>query len=259
MNLLSNKRILLTRTVAQNKKTALLLAEYDAIPVLFPCLDMEYLAGSIQSGLAQLEQSPAHTTDVIFSSSNGVLAVASFVDDFSVTFAAYRLVAVGNKTAKTLKDLGCRVHIIPEEASQEGLIEAYKAHPLPTQIYFFRAEEGSDALANFFKSLHINLTLIPTYRSLCHKGDSTQVKKDINTHHVDAVLLGSAKTAAYYVQKIGDLKLANSPIIVTMSAQVAESADKLGLQVQVIAKKPSFRAMLDGLNQYFAEQHDRGN
>ena len=258
MNHLADKRILLTRTVAQNEATASLLAEYEATPVLFPCLDIRYLNTSIQSGLKQLEQSPVQTTDVIFSSSNGVLAVAANVDSFSRVFSRYRLVAVGNKTANALKDLGCSVHLIPEEASQEGLVEAYKSQPLPTDVYFFRAEEGNDALANFFKSQHINLNLIPAYRSQCHPGDSTQIKSLMSAHQVDAVLLGSAKTAAFYVQKIDNLKLANTPIIVTMSTQVAEAADKFGLQVQVIAKKPSFKAMLDGLNQYFTEQHQKG-
>jgi len=257
MNYLSGKHILLTRTAKQNIATAPLLSDYKAIPVHFPCLDITYLKASIDSGLKKLEQKHTHA-DVIFSSSNGVLAVASCLDNFAGTFKKIRLVAVGRKTADALINLGCSVEIIPDEASQEGLIQTYKTKMLPKHVYFFRAEEGSDVLENYFKSEQVDFTFIPAYRSRCNPKQFPEVISQMNKQSIDAVLLGSAKTAAFYVQKIGNITVANQPTVAVMSQHVAEAADKLGLDVQVIAKKPSFKAMLDGLNQYFTEQHKKG-
>jgi len=65
------------------------------------------------------------------------------------------------------------------------------------------------------------------------------------------VLLGSAKTAAHYLQRIGSTSLANRPVVVAMSEKMASSALGCGLRVQVVAKKASFEAMLDALAEYF--------
>lgn len=254
MKYLLGKSILLTRSVAQNKATAKLVTEAGAKPVLFPCLDITYLTSSIQQGLNQLQQSPLASTDVIFSSSNGVLALAQTASNLATTLADYRIVAIGKKTAAALQSIGCPAHIIPDKSSQLGLIQAYQSQPLPKQVFFFRAQEGSDSLCDFFKQQHIPCTLIASYQSGCLQEDATAIIQQLQQDHVDAVLLASARTAAFYVQRIGDITLANKPAIAVISPQVAEAADKLGLSVQVVARDTSFKAMLDGLNQYFAHK-----
>jgi len=251
MQNLHAKNILLTRASEQNKKTATLLKNYGANPVLFPCLDIEYLNGDIQTGITKLKQSHAGTTDVIFSSSNGVFAVAAAVANFTQIFSAFRIVAIGAKTAEALKTIGCPAHVIPNEASQMGLIESYKQLVLPKQVFFFRAEEGSDALTNYLTAKNVAWSLVPAYRTHCNTSPAPEILQQLKNGDIDAVLLGSAKTALFYIQKTQSLNLANKPVIVAMSPHVAQAADKLGLAVQVIAQRPSFKAMLDGLNQYF--------
>ncbi len=77
MSHLKGKRILLTRTVEQNKNTAQTVGKTGAIPVLFPCINITYLSKNIQQTLAEIQAEEPVNTDIIFSSSNGVKAVAS--------------------------------------------------------------------------------------------------------------------------------------------------------------------------------------
>jgi uroporphyrinogen-III synthase len=257
MNHLQDKRILLTRTSEQNQNTAKQLQSMGAIPIYFPCIQIDELHENIQQVLTRLHTEDADNTDIIFSSSNGVKAVAACVDNLQKSLHGFRIVAVGRKTAQTLGEHGCTPAFIPEEASQQGLIKAYQQQRLPQQVYFFRAEEGSDALLLALKQQGVNTHLIPSYRASCPTDDASPTIAQLQNRHIDAVLLGSAKTAACYVQRIKDINLANRPVIAVMSPHVRKAADKLGLKVQVTAKEPSFEAMLLGLNDYFATQ-DKG-
>ncbi|WP_038247931.1 uroporphyrinogen-III synthase [Ghiorsea bivora] len=257
MSHLQGKRILLTRTKEQNKNTAQQLKAIGAIPVYLPCIQIDYLKENIQQALKKIQADNPSNTDIIFSSSNGVKAVATCVHHLKKSLQGFRIIAVGHKTAQTLAEHGCTPAFIPEEASQKGLIAAYQQQNLPQQVYFFRAEEGSDDLLRALKQQGVDTLLIPSYRASCPNDDATPIINQLRNKAIDAVLLGSAKTAAFYVQRIANLNLANTPVIAVMSPQVEKAADKLGLKVQIIANKPSFRAMLQGLNDYFATQ-DKG-
>ncbi|MCF6208628.1 MAG: hypothetical protein L3J61_04490, partial [Ghiorsea sp.] len=76
MNHLKDKRILLTRTKEQNENTAQQLKALGAIPVYLPCLQIDYLKENIQKALKKIQADKPSNTDIIFSSSNGVKAVA---------------------------------------------------------------------------------------------------------------------------------------------------------------------------------------
>ncbi len=251
MSALQGKHVLLTRTEAQNQALVPLVRDYGAIPVSFPCLRITYCEENIQQAMRHIK--PNLNTDIVFSSRNGVLAWAAASMDSIDTLKACRMVAVGQKTANALHELGLKAEIIPELSSQQGLIQAYRQASLPKQVYFFRAEQGSDDLLNFLQTQGVKTQLIHAYQSTCN----TATLKPELAKQVDAVLLGSAKTAACFAQNIKHTPLRESVIIATMSQQVTKAADKLGLKVQITATEPSFKAMLDGLNNHFT-RHNKG-
>ncbi len=254
MNHLGGKHILLTRTAKQNKTTAELVQSLGAIPELLPCTSIEVLEDNIQRDWLAMQTNLPSGSDVIFSSRNGVEAVAHYVTDFEDVLSNYRTIAVGKKTAASLESFGVKPAWSPHQASQKGLIKAYEARGLPEHVLFFRAETGNDCLLNFLDKHGVRHQLSLVYRSVCSTDDASETILNIKNNTIDAVLLGSARTAEFYVAKIGDLSLANRPVVVVMSPQVRKATDKLGLNVQIIAHKPSFRAMLEGLNRYF-EHH----
>ncbi|MDQ7004472.1 MAG: uroporphyrinogen-III synthase [Ghiorsea sp.] len=257
MNHLQDKHILLTRTEAQNKTTAKLVSKVGAMPVLFPCASIQILTENIQHAWQILSQLPTKNTDIIFSSRNGVEAVAQTVPKLAETLAKYRVIAVGEKTAQSLQERDIQPNWQPQIASQQGLIQDYPSHELPKYILFFRAKAGSDDLLNFLEQHGVHTKLCLAYDTLIQTEAQPQVLQQLKQGHIDAVLLGSARTAEFYAKKIQSTPNKARPVVAVMSQQVRKAADKLGLNVQVVASEPSFHAMLQGLNDYF-EQHDKG-
>jgi len=249
---LSHKQILVTRAEKHYPALRQLVESYGAKAVCLPCLAVEDMPQSIADGMRLL----AGCSDVLFTSASGVHAVAkALADDGGVrlddVLLNRRIAAVGRKTATALSQLGVRVDIVPQSASQDALIEVYAASGLPDALLFFRAEEGRDALAGALARQGVKVITVAAYRTICPSGDASAVIAMLQQDNIDAVLLGSAKTAAHYLQRVDSIALANRPVIVAISEKMAVAARHAGLNVQVVAKEASFEAMLDALAEYF--------
>jgi len=222
-----------------------------AVAFSLPCLAVEDMPQSISTAMSLLDD----CSDVLFTSASGVHAVAKAMADAGqhagVALRGKRVAAVGEKTATALSQSGIQVDIVPATASQNGLIEAYAANGLPGALLFFRAEEGREALAHALLGQGVKVITVPAYRTVCPEGDASDVITMLENGKIDAVLLGSAKTASHYLQRVGSQDVANRPVIVAISENMAVSARNLGLDVQVVAKEASFEAMLDALAEYF--------
>ena len=192
---------------------------------------------------------------ILFTSVNGVHCAASVCGEaFHPTFSKHPIAAVGEKTAEALEAYGLQTMLLPKTSSQEGLVEAYCKQGIPASLLFFRAVEGRDHFSEQMRKLGCDVQLAPIYETVCPTEDATAAKQALAANEIDAVLLGSSKTASHYVQRIGDLALADTPVIACISPKVAEHTEKhLGLSVQVVAKEASFASMLDGLEHYFAD------
>jgi len=248
---LAGKHILITRAVQQTAETEVLIAAKGATTIAFPCLEHQSLKDSILQGLSHAKD----YSDIAFTSVNGIQAVFDNNSNFAIdAFQGKRIAVVGKRTATALKEHGIQAGIIPKVASQQGLIESYQKHGLPQSLLFFRAAEGSDELLEYLQAQDIKTCLIKAYRSTCPDDNNTKVLTMLEKNSIDACLLGSSRTAEHYLKRIGNLELANRPILVAISQQVADAADKLGLKVQIIAKRANFPSMLESLAEYFSQR-----
>lgn len=251
---LAGRRILLTRASHQLSEPAGQVRRLGGVPVLFPCLKITPLTGPVALALEQLQPED----DILFTSANGVWSVARTADDLHTPMprllAGHRIAAVGRSTAACLARLGIEPAIIPQTQSQQGLIEAYEQAGPPRRLVFFRAEEGSDALADHLRGHGCEVRVVPAYRSECAHEDPAPVIAMLRRGEIDAVLLGSSKTAQCYAQRIGDSELAGTPLIVAISRQVADAATAAGLDVRLVAKEASFAAMLQSLVEFYDTQ-----
>jgi uroporphyrinogen-III synthase len=255
MNGLAGKHILVTRSLEQAKKTAQMLREAGADPVLFPCLDIRYNTEEIRRGLALLEQPGM---EALFTSTNAVRAVhRQLRDSFVSFFEKIPVAVVGKQTSSALKAIGVQPRLIPETFSQEGLFSAYCKHGMPKQLVFFRAAHGRDWLLHALASRGVITHLIRAYECLPPKDDASRIIQALRENRIDAVLLGSSQTTVNYVNRIGDPALAGGPVVAVISPHVAKTARKLGLDVQVVATKASFQSILLDLARYFEQVESR--
>ena len=248
---LDGKKILVTRSVTQAEQTGAQILQRGGIPLYLPCLELERLDNNIRRSLSKLQHD---RINILFTSSNGAHAVAeSLGSAFSMLIQPHKIFAVGEKTGDTLRSFGIKVDVEPEDASQAGLIELFESIGAPEHLLFYRAEEGSDALADAITNAGGSITTVHAYRMRCPDADASETTTSIQRGEMDAVLLGSAKTVANYIHRIGSIDVANVPAIAVISDQVAKAAATAGLSVQAVAKSASFDAMLDALSNYFQE------
>jgi len=244
---LKHKRILLTRSARHLPALADAVRARGGIPVDFPCLQVEVLLEGLAD--ARLQASGAYS-DVVFTSSNGVHAVASQID-MATLCDGKRIAAVGKKTATALRVYGVQTDIVPEVASQDGLIAAYEHHGLPRSLLFFRAEQGRDRIVEALEKKSVPVSMVKAYRTVCPQADASEVISSLANHEIDAVLLGSAKTARFYLQRTSAIGLDTQPVVAVISESLAMAVRGMGLNVQVVAKQASFEAMLNALAEYF--------
>jgi len=248
---LTDKHILVTRALEYQSEMCRLLASRGGIAVSLPCLEVETLSDNIARSMPLLET----CSDVLFTSASGVHAVEKTMTANSRNLAeillSKRVAAVGKKTASALSRLNIRIDIIPTKSSQDGLVEAYMANGLPHSLLFFRAEEGRETIAEAMLRQGVEIETVHAYRTICPTNNADDVIAMLRNGSIDAVLLGSARTALHYLQRVGATDLANRPVIVAISENMATATRKLGLNVQVVAKEASFEAMLDALTEYF--------
>lgn len=250
MSSLAGKRILLTRAAGQCATVAQLTAQLGATAVCFPCLAVQCLPDNIRKGLSALPEEAA----ILLSSANGVSCAAQALgDDFATLLAGHQVIAVGEHTAAALARHGINVAWMADEASQEGLIQDFSKHGWPSTLCFLRAEDGRDVLQQAMQAQGVDVRLIHAYRTICPQDDPSDIVQALQHGDIDAVLLGSSRTARHYVQRIGNAQLADRPAVAVISPQVASAAQEAGLSVQAVAKEASFSAMLDALADYFSE------
>ncbi|OIQ01179.1 MAG: hypothetical protein AUK36_11220 [Zetaproteobacteria bacterium CG2_30_59_37] len=248
MNTLAGKRILVTRAAEQFEAVARLIEQRGGVPLPFPCLAVQCLPDNIRDALRDL---PAGTS-IIMSSTNGVHCAAQALgEDFIPLFSRHQVIVVGPHTADALCGHGIQAAWVADETSQDGLIQGFMEHGLPASICFLRAEEGRDVLQDALRQQDVEVRLVHAYRTVCPEDNPIAVLCALRQGEVDAVLLGSSRTAQHYLRRIGDTQLADRPAVAVISPQVAAAAETEGLSVQAVAKQASFAAMLDALAEYF--------
>ena len=246
---LAGKRILITRPRAQAQITATEICRRGGEALFLPCLEVECLPANILQSLPILKGS---SLDLLFTSRNAVECVASVLgNDFAEMVANHRVSAIGSKTARSLNHYGIQPDLLPEKASQEGLLEAYQNSSLPKRLLFFRAEKGKDLLQKSLIHQGCEVITLYPYRMNCPDSDISDTVEKLKNREIDALLLGSPKTVENYIKRIGSIEIADTPAIAVISPQVAQVAGDAGLSVQAVAKTASFDAMLDALADYF--------
>jgi len=245
---LSGKRILMTRAAEQCPAVAALIEQRGGQGVEFPCLAVQCMPESIRSGL----QAAPDDAALLLSSVNGVhCAEQALGSAFASTLQGRSVIAVGEHTAAALQQYDAQVTWTARDASQEGLVQGFAEHGLPSDICFLRAAQGRDLLQHSLEAQGVAVHLIAAYRTVCPQNDASAIRQQLENGEIDAVLLGSSRTALHYVQRIGNTVLADRPVAVVISPQVAAAAEGAGLSVQVVAKETSFAGMLDALSTYY--------
>ncbi|MDQ6986561.1 MAG: uroporphyrinogen-III synthase [Mariprofundaceae bacterium] len=252
----AGKYILVTRAADQFAAVAEQIQKRGGTAISFPCLAVQCLPDNIRRALNGLSEE----TCILLTSANGVHCVAKALgDDVAMRLGKHPVVAIGPRTAAALIAYDVTPAWVADEASQEGVVHGFARCSMPKEICFLRAEQGRDVVRQALQAAGVQVRLVSAYRTVCPTDDASAVVNQLKIGAIDGVLLGSSRCAEHYVQRIGDLPLADRPPIAVISQQVARAAEHAGLSVQCVAKETSFTGMLDALAEYFADNAEKTN
>jgi len=246
---LSGKRILVTRAQKQAADLcqALTAEGADAIPFatieISPLKDFKKLDAALQAMAAGLY------TWVIFTSVNGVEACQERLAPNSLNVAIFsgaKIAAIGPSTASALHELGAHVDFIPAEYVAERILDGL-GNVAGKRILLPRAELARAALAEALIAAGASVDEVPVYHTVQPAPDPVGLAA--LRDGVDVITFTSSSTVRNFVALAGTQT--GPARIACIGPITAQTAQELGLRVDIVAKEYTIPGLVTALKELF--------
>ncbi|MBC8128299.1 MAG: uroporphyrinogen-III C-methyltransferase, partial [Gloeobacteraceae cyanobacterium ES-bin-144] len=197
---LYGKRIVVTRTREQAGELSKALGDLGADVIELPTIRIEHPED--RQSFAEMV-THAHEYDwLVFTSPNGV---ERFFDAFFATYddarslGNPRIAAIGNGTAKKIREYRFAVDLIPERFVAEGLIDAFKKDSVENlTMLWVKAAESRDVIYDGLTKLGAIVDECIVYRTVAETGDPTGAKARLAEQGADLITFTSGSTVDHF-------------------------------------------------------------
>ncbi len=251
---LFGKRIVVTRTREQAGELSKALRDLGADVIELPTIRIELPDDHL--GFAEMVTS-AHEYDwLVFSSPNGV---EHFFDAF---FKAYddarslgnpRIAAIGNGTAKKIREYRFAVDLIPERFVAEGLIDAFKKLSVENlTMMWVKAAETRDIIGDGLAALGAIVDECIAYRTVPETEDITGARASLTENGADLITFTSGSTVDHFF----DLGLTwpQGCVAGSIGPVTSEALAKHGMPPAFQAAKHDIPGLVAAIVKYFKAQ-----
>jgi uroporphyrinogen III methyltransferase/synthase len=257
-------RVLVPRTKDQAGALSQQLIAYGAIPVEVPTIAVEPPRTPQAMDRAIRGLVSGRYAWVAFTSTNAVKAVREKLEELSLdarALAGVKVACVGEQTAAAVAEWGIRPELVPTGSqSSEGLLAEFppfeEGYDALDRVFLPRADIATETLSAGLLERGWQVDDVTAYRTVRAAPPPADIREAIKTGGFDAVLFTSSSTVRNLVGIAG--KPHTSSIIAVIGPQTAETADELGLRVDVTAPKPSASLLADALAEFGRERRDSG-
>jgi uroporphyrinogen III methyltransferase/synthase len=255
-------RVLVPRTKEQADEVCDLLRARGAVPEQVPTIAVEPPRTPQQMERAVKGLVTGRYQWVGFTSVNAVRAIREKFEEYGLdarAFAGVKVAAVGEQTARALREFGIAPDLVPEgEQSAEGLADAWPAYddildPI-NRVLLPRADIATESLLARLTDLGWEAEDVTAYRTVRAAPPPAPVREAIKGGGFDAVLFTSSSTVRNLIGIAG--KPHAVTVIAVIGPQTAKTAAEFGLRVDVVAEKPSIAALVDALAAHGASLRD---
>ncbi len=254
---LFGKRILVTRARRQASTLSRLLVERGAQPIELPAIDIQTAADpkELDQAISDLE----HYHWIIFTSVNGVAAFWQRLHNLkrdSRTLSGLRVGAIGPATARALETRGIIPDYVPEVYTTEGIIAGLKDQNIVGQRFLLpRADIADKELVRGISRLGASVHEVTAYRTVAAAEAITQAKQMIISGKIDVITFTSSSTVSNLVAAFGEEPLAvNSAKVACIGPKTTETATKIGLNVDIVAKEQTIAGLITAMEEYFGKE-----
>ncbi len=251
---LAGKRVLITRAPHQADALARGLRERGAEPIFAPTIAIEPPDDPRAAHRAIDEI--ARYAWIVFTSQNAVDAFFDRLDSLDADaryLGGVKVAAIGEKTAKRLKDRGVRSDLVPAlyvgEEIARALEEAAQPHD---RILLFRAQEARDVLPTMLEEAGLACDVVAAYKTVAARDPDFGEK----VARADAVTFASASGVAGFVSLLGGgaraIEAARGKAVACIGPVTAQAARDAGLRVDAVAGVYTSGGLIDALEAHFA-------
>jgi uroporphyrinogen-III synthase len=261
--LLHGKRILVTAPRTYAARLSEQLINQGALPILMPTIETCVLENFAQLDIA-LQQ--IDTFDwIAFTSRNGIDAFFQRLESLGLNHRVLkncRLSAIG-KDAERLAAFGVEVDLIPQQPSPQGMIAELAQIPniqgkkILVPVPEVVGVPEPDVIPNFvagLKNLGMSVTRVPTYLTRCLDKSFYEVELNLICQgKVDVIAFSSAAEVASFLQMFTAKADYQQCVIACFGPYTAANANKLGVNVSIIAQDySSFAGFAEAIASFFA-------
>ncbi len=157
-----------------------------------------------------------------------------------------KVIAVGEKTANKLKEMGFEKILIPEEFRAEGVIKLIENNWNKFKnksILVPRAKEGREILEKYFKNKNIRIDILPTYETIPNIPENAkEVENLFKNKDIKIVVFTSPSTFKNFL-RIFDKKILENAKIAVIGKTTKKAIEKEGLKVNLMPEKFTFEEL----------------
>jgi uroporphyrinogen III methyltransferase / synthase len=246
-------RVLVPRTKEQAGEVTARLQAWGAVPEQVPTIAVEPPRTPQQMERAVKGLVTGRYQWIGFTSVNAVRAIREKFEEYGLdarAFAGVKVAAVGDQTARALREFGIMPDLVPEgEQSAEALAEAWPAYddildPI-NRVLLPRADIATEGLLTRLTELGWEAEDVTAYRTVRAAPPPAPIREAIKGGGFDAVLFTSSSTVRNLIGIAG--KPHAVTVIAVIGPQTAKTAAEFGLRVDVVAEKPSVAALVEAL------------
>jgi uroporphyrinogen III methyltransferase/synthase len=245
---LHGRRVLITRARHQVEPFRRELADLGASVVEVPTIAIKPMPTGepVKEAIANL----GRTALVIFASANAVDIFFQMLHESGAdarALHASKLCAIGQETAESMATHGLRPELVTSEYTAEGLAKALEGWDLDgMRVLVPRAEVARDALPSLLAKRGAEVHILPVYQAVCPAEAGPALMKLFSAEGVDVVTFTSSSTVVNFVRAFAEDKLPavlGDAMVACMGPVTADTARKLGLNVEIIAREYTTRGL----------------
>ncbi len=245
---LHGRRVLITRARHQIEPFRRELADLGASVVEIPTIAIRPMPTDerVKEAIAKL----GNTALVIFASANAVDIFFQMLHSSGAdarALHASKLCAIGQETAESMGLHGLRPELVTSEYTAEGLAKALEGWDLDgVRVLVPRAEVARDALPSLLAKRGAEVHILPVYQAVCPAEAGPALMKLFTAEGVDVVTFTSSSTVVNFVRAFPEDKLPavlGDAMVACMGPVTADTARKLGLNVEIIAREYTTRGL----------------
>jgi len=254
---LFGKRVLVTRARRQASALSQLLAERGAQPVELPAIDIK-----IKADAKELDRAITDLNNydwIIFTSVNGVAAFWQRLQGLGLdsrALGSLRIGAIGPATARALEAQGIIADFIPEVYTSEGIIGGLERWHIAGQRFLLpRADIADKELVRGISQLGASVDEVTAYQTTPDSEASSRARKMILAGEIDVITFTSSSTVSNLVASFeGEGIKLNGARIACIGPKTAETAEKAGLSVDILAREQTIPGLVAAIEEYFGEE-----